>query len=209
MKVFIVRHGQSQDSADKVHQRFDSPLTEKGLVQAKQVAERLKNLEIDLIFTSPLTRACQTAEVISKLIDKAFEVEPLLTEEKRPTEIEGVNRDDPKVVLIRNTIKQNYHDPRFKYSDEDTFADMKARGIKLKEKLLTIGDKNILLVSHGIIAKTLLGVIILGETLESRSFEKLSDVFELTKTGLCVLEYTPEKGWRVITWTDQSHLGDN
>ena len=48
----------------------NTPLTKKGLKQAKAVAQRLKNYEFDEIFCSDLTRAKQTCEEYLKLTNK-------------------------------------------------------------------------------------------------------------------------------------------
>lgn len=47
-------------------QRFDEPLNEAGLKQAEVVADKLLEQEFDIIFSSPLRRAVQTAEAIAK-----------------------------------------------------------------------------------------------------------------------------------------------
>jgi len=44
----------------------DTPITEKGLIQARAVAERLKNEKIEIIFCSTLQRAKETAQEINK-----------------------------------------------------------------------------------------------------------------------------------------------
>lgn len=66
-KLLLIRHGESEADILKVHEgRADFPLTENGHRQAaamgKWVAERY---EIDLIFSSTLRRAAQTAEYLS------------------------------------------------------------------------------------------------------------------------------------------------
>jgi len=75
MKLFLVRHGQSLANKKQKHQGKedewrDTPLSNSGKTQAKKVAERLKNEEFDLIYSSPLKRAKQTAEIINKFHNK-------------------------------------------------------------------------------------------------------------------------------------------
>jgi len=70
--VYFVRHGESQANLDGLFagQRNDSPLTKKGLVQAKDIAEEIKRREIklDRIIYSPLRRTAQTTEIIAKAL---------------------------------------------------------------------------------------------------------------------------------------------
>ena len=62
MRLYVARHGQTQwNLEDKVCGRTDLPLTEVGLEQARLLAERTKDLKIDVIISSPMLRARQTA----------------------------------------------------------------------------------------------------------------------------------------------------
>jgi probable phosphoglycerate mutase len=63
--LILVRHGQTDDNAAVRHQVYTSPLSELGRAQARLVAERLRNVKADALYTSDLTRALQTAEPIS------------------------------------------------------------------------------------------------------------------------------------------------
>jgi probable phosphoglycerate mutase len=65
-RVIIVRHGQSSYNSLKMIQgRCDeSVLTEKGYEDARKVGAALSSLKFDAVYSSPLQRAKQTAEVI-------------------------------------------------------------------------------------------------------------------------------------------------
>lgn len=66
MKLFLIRHGESEwNRLNKVQGLGDPGLSEEGKRQAKQLALRLAGEEIDLIYTTPLLRAKQTARAIS------------------------------------------------------------------------------------------------------------------------------------------------
>lgn len=70
--IYLVRHGQTKFNVEQRHQgRVDSPLTELGREQARRAGEALATL-IDprdsAIFSSPLGRALQTAEIIADVI---------------------------------------------------------------------------------------------------------------------------------------------
>jgi phosphoserine phosphatase len=70
-RVIIVRHGQSSYNAQqKIQGRCDeSVLTEKGRLDAKIVGDTLSNLNIDIIYCSPLQRAQTTAQIIQGCIE--------------------------------------------------------------------------------------------------------------------------------------------
>jgi phosphoserine phosphatase len=71
-RVIIVRHGQSTYNALQMIQgRCDeSVLTEKGRTDAKILGESLKDLKIDAIYSSPLKRAKETADIIHNCLDR-------------------------------------------------------------------------------------------------------------------------------------------
>lgn len=66
-KLVLIRHGESQWNLDN---RFtgwiDIPLTEKGRVEALRAGEKIKNIPFDLAFTSKLSRAVETLDLVLK-----------------------------------------------------------------------------------------------------------------------------------------------
>ena len=66
MNIFVVRHGQTEwNVIKKMQGSADIELNEKGLSQASDTADMLRDLAFDIIFCSPLKRAKQTAEIIN------------------------------------------------------------------------------------------------------------------------------------------------
>lgn len=71
MKIFFVRHGQSESNLEKVMAGHkDVMLTQKGREQAYETANNLKEYDIDIMFVSPLKRARETAEIINSVREK-------------------------------------------------------------------------------------------------------------------------------------------
>ncbi len=72
MKLYLLRHGEAADHSDP-RQPNDAarPLTPKGRKRTRQLANALRQLEIsfDVIFSSPLLRAQQTAEIVARSLD--------------------------------------------------------------------------------------------------------------------------------------------
>ncbi|MBQ6388608.1 MAG: histidine phosphatase family protein [Mogibacterium sp.] len=66
--LYIIRHGQTELNTKMLMQgRSDHPLNETGLAQAREAAERFAGMDasIDKVYSSPLIRARQTAEIIA------------------------------------------------------------------------------------------------------------------------------------------------
>ncbi len=73
-KIILVRHGECQGNREGLFRgRSDFPLNELGLMQAKELARELKLFQPDKIFTSPLKRAKQTAQIIGQECDIKIE----------------------------------------------------------------------------------------------------------------------------------------
>ncbi|MBI4973839.1 histidine phosphatase family protein [Candidatus Roizmanbacteria bacterium] len=81
-KIIIVRHGQTAENKKRILQgHLDTLLDETGKKQAEEVAETLKNEDIEAFFSSDLKRALHTAEaVISKHSGKKIHATHLLRE---------------------------------------------------------------------------------------------------------------------------------
>jgi len=68
-RLILIRHGETQWNVDGRYQgQADPPLNEKGLEQARALLEKLEPLSLELLFTSPLKRAAQTAEVAAEVL---------------------------------------------------------------------------------------------------------------------------------------------
>ncbi|MHB8124790.1 MAG: histidine phosphatase family protein [Desulfitobacteriaceae bacterium] len=66
-RIILTRHGETQWNTEKrVQGRLDSPLTEKGLTQARNLALRLRGESIQYLYSSDLPRAIATAEEIRR-----------------------------------------------------------------------------------------------------------------------------------------------
>lgn len=65
MKVYIVRHGQVPHNAIGQYNANDEDLTKLGIKQAEELKEKIKDIEFDIIISSPLKRAKHTADIIN------------------------------------------------------------------------------------------------------------------------------------------------
>ena len=62
--VYLVRHGETAWSLTGQHTGLtDIPLTEQGELNARRLGERLRDLNLSRVFTSPLMRAARTGEL--------------------------------------------------------------------------------------------------------------------------------------------------
>ena len=70
--IYVFRHGQSEDNMDFLFSGWrDSKLTQKGRDQALQLAEKLKDKNINMLISSPQIRAVETMNIAVSLNSKA------------------------------------------------------------------------------------------------------------------------------------------
>jgi len=80
MTILIVRHGETDGNAQRILQRPDVPLNERGIRQAELLARRLHAHGFVHILCSDLLRARMTAAPLAALSGIAVEESPLLQE---------------------------------------------------------------------------------------------------------------------------------
>ncbi|MFQ6739237.1 MAG: histidine phosphatase family protein, partial [Alphaproteobacteria bacterium] len=64
--IYIFRHGQTDYNAEKrVMGQLDIQLNKIGINQANELADKMSNKSIQAIYSSPLSRALETAKIVS------------------------------------------------------------------------------------------------------------------------------------------------
>jgi probable phosphoglycerate mutase len=96
--IFLLRHGENHANITREfsYRLVDYPLTEKGVMQAHQAGEYIKNLRLDVIYASPLKRAMETAEIVAQACGLPV-VNTL--EELRELNVGSLERQTPTVKL--------------------------------------------------------------------------------------------------------------
>ena len=154
MKILFVRHGESIDDVeDRYGGAADFDLTEKGRQQMSASSKKIASLgeTFDIILSSPLKRASQTAEIISKELGVNVEIYEYLKERNLNGVLTGLVRSEakvkyPEVVEIHN---------RWEYVDgserEEDFSTRVKNAIKY---LLNMQHDSVIAVTHGLFLKT-------------------------------------------------------
>ena len=151
MILYVIRHGETAwNKVRRLQGQTDIPLAEEGIRLAKETGIGMKDIPIDLVISSPLQRALQTAECITegrnipivyddRLMEMCFGVYEGVT---HPSQIEG--------SPIRKLFKDPANYPGVE--DGETFDDLFARtGSFLKEVVQPQLDagKDVIIVGHG------------------------------------------------------------
>ena len=163
--LILVRHGESEwNRAGRIQGQINSPLTDLGINQAKAIREYLSGILLNQqleIYTSPLDRALQTAEIIAQGID--YPSRKIIIEERLNDfnlgEISGTFGWDKVAEIFPEQAQLRLQDPmRFHPSGGESGAEFEARLRSLLEDLMDDGTLK-LMVSHGIVNKFIRGIL--------------------------------------------------
>lgn len=163
--LILVRHGESEwNRAGRIQGQINSPLTDLGINQAKAIREYLSGILLNQqleIYTSPLDRAIQTAEIIAQGIE--YPSRKIIIEERlndfNVGEISGTFGWDKVAEIFPEQAQLRLQDPmRFHPSGGESGAEFEARLRSLLEDLKDDGTLK-LMVSHGIVNKFIRGIL--------------------------------------------------
>jgi broad specificity phosphatase PhoE len=187
--IGLLRHGQTNWNIDfRLQGVTDIPLNETGIAQAKIAGEVIANEanqghSWDVIMTSPLSRARDTAVMVSEALGVTdVSIEQLLLE-RSFGEAEGLSHEE---------WKAKYNDTNHVPGGE-TLEQLEARAWVLLQRLLDKHEgKRVLTVSHGALIRTLLRLVSNGEF--PREGERLGNAC------LSVFEHSLDTGWVVARY---------
>lgn len=156
--IYLTRHGQTLWNIEKRLQgRGNSPLTEEGIERAKELRDRIKDIHIDIIYSSPIERALTTANIIKG--DKSIEVitdDGLMEmcfgdyEGKITDEVMKENPNwDISLIMKGNT--------ELTAPNGENLAEVRDRVARSMNKIIEKNrGKTILIVAHGITLKAIM-----------------------------------------------------
>lgn len=145
-KYYILRHGEAISNVKQIvsswSEKFKNPLTDKGREQVKEVARKLSNKHIDLIFASDLLRTRQTAEIVGRVL----KIKPKFDKRLREVGFGDLNGRPAEELLYLSFEKERLKNS---FQKSETYENVLKR---VREFLKDIDknhkSKNILIVSH-------------------------------------------------------------
>lgn len=199
LTLYITRHGETVWNTQKRMQGWsDSDLTENGISNAVSLGDRMKEIKLDVIYTSPSKRTITTAN----LIKGEREIPIILDENLREINMglwEGQTLSDieQKYPIEYDAFWNTPH--LYKTLNGESFAMLHKRVLNA---INSIQDKhssgNILIVTHSVVIKTLLAFF------KNYPLEKLWDPPFIHDTSLTIIELTGNKS-NIVVEGDLSH----
>jgi broad specificity phosphatase PhoE len=197
----FVRHGESVGNVESRWQgQSDYVLTEKGRAQASALAQRWKveGVKFNLIISSPLVRAKETAEIIAAAVHAKIELDPILME-RHIGEMEGLTAEE-----VRKRPQPPYitpYDPIGGEGEGDWALFLRAG--QALHALVRRPPGSYLIVSHGGILNQLMNAIIgIAPHVDPSGVR-----FRFENTAFARVIYFPHQHrWAIDAVNDRAHL---
>jgi probable phosphoglycerate mutase len=189
MKLILTRHGETEENKKHIIQgHLPGTLSFDGIEQGRKLAERLKDENIDAIFSSDLKRASDTARMIAKFHPG---VEVVYTEKLREGDAGSFTGQSSREVDWSN-----------RPADAETTEQMQKRASDfLEEVFKQYPDKTVLFVGHNGINKSFITYI---QNLPHNHLEKIDNQ---ENTAVNIFEICEDKNHKTHLLNCTRHLG--
>ena len=200
MKVYIVRHGQTDYNLRKIVQGsgVDSSLNDTGREQARLLYEKYRDVPFEVVLTSALKRTWETVEgFINSGI--AHEKHPQINEMSWGSHEgkKGTRESIAEYQLIKNGWGEGKIDGRIGGGES-----AREMGVRLEQFIDHLADRseNLLLIcSHG---RAMCGLITL---MMGHKIDRMNELVH-SNTGVWRAELQPDGSWRFDLMNDRTHL---
>jgi broad specificity phosphatase PhoE len=164
MRLYFVRHGESTANLLGVFSNsgLKHPLTDTGIEQARALARSLSGLQVEQIYSSPILRAMQSAQILTSSLQTPVEV----TEALREWDVgiyEGTT--DPLGWQLHRQVQEDWfihHKFASKMPGGESFCEIQERFTPFIDKLVQdwgSSNRSVILVAHGGLYRAMLPAI--------------------------------------------------
>jgi probable phosphoglycerate mutase len=170
--IIFLRHGQAKNNTERIlsGRTPGVPLTDKGHDQAKKAAKFLEDMNISAIYSSPIERAKNTAEIVAEHTSVDVRIDDRLIELDMGNDIFN-SHGNVFMKFYRGELE-------IAHNGVETFADVKKRVLGIVDHVIdNHPDENVVLVTHMDPIKAMLSTVV------SLSPENL---FELIIANTCL-----------------------
>ncbi len=148
--IIFLRHGQARNNVERVlaGRTEGVPLTDQGIQQAQNIAKFVEKMNVSKIYSSPIQRAKQTAEIVAKhnSLDLSFDDRLIELDMGKFT---GMKYDE--IFNTHGNVFMKFYsgDVEIAHNGVETFAEVKKRVLSIVDHCLNEHqDQNVLLVTH-------------------------------------------------------------
>ncbi|HQO82743.1 MAG TPA: histidine phosphatase family protein [Synergistales bacterium] len=198
--VILIRHGECEGNREGLFRgRTDFPLNETGREQALSLAEAISHLSPSAVFSSPLTRATETASIISERCGAEMSVRQGFNnmalgkwENRKKSDIEQEYPEEWRLWLS--------HPERLQIAGGESLLDVRRRAFANLDTLVkSNAGRTFAIVTHRAVLKPLLAEVLdLGDPY----FWKI----HLDTASFSVLKHEKDRGYCLVSLNQTFHL---
>ena len=198
-EITIIRHGETMWNVQKrIQGQRNSKLSENGITQAELVAKALVKREFDVLVSSDLGRAIETAKIINKQLLLPHEYNANLRERSFGI-FEGKNFAEIEEKYPEEFLRYKERNPEFVVPGGESIEQMYKRiTSEIESVARKFKDQKVLIVSHGLVL----------EMMMYRTFNlKLDEprAFSINNSSISSF-YIDENNWFLKEWGVIEHL---
>ncbi|MBW2514174.1 MAG: alpha-ribazole phosphatase [Deltaproteobacteria bacterium] len=148
IQIYLLRHGEILiDDPKRYIGQTDAPLSSKGVYQAARWKEQFSHVMFEKVYCSDLTRAFDTARIVSGFSDSDITAMPQLREIDLG-DWDGERMDAIKTHFPGAWKERGRHMARFRVPHGESFQDLHERVVPVFLKIASAATGNVLVVAH-------------------------------------------------------------
>ena len=204
VRILLARHGETVCNVEGRWQgQSDSPLTERGIAQSRELGRALIDEPIAAVYSSDLGRSMQTADEVATRLSLAVQPDMRLREIATGgftgKTREEIDADYPGVRHIWATAPSSMRLPE----GGETLQEAQARALDFfTQRMPDHVGETIVVITHGAVGQAIV-VNGMGGSVEDLWLRERVDNCQITR-----LEWTPDGGLKLIEMADVRHLRD-
>lgn len=145
MIVYIVRHGEVPHNALRQYNNKDEDLNVQGIIQANELRNKIKNIDYDIIISSPLIRAKHTAQIIN-VKNREIIIDDRI-KEREPGDLSGKSLD------VTNRDEYWNYNTTIQYGSSENIKSFFDRVFSFLNELKSENFSSVLVVAHSGVSK--------------------------------------------------------
>ncbi|MDW8122848.1 MAG: histidine phosphatase family protein [Armatimonadota bacterium] len=200
--VYLIRHGETEwNRDDRLLGKTDLPLNDRGRRQAARLAQRLSNVPLTALYTSPLKRAVETATAIASVHSLNVTVIESLREIDYG-EWEGMTLQEAAERFPDLETKRRTDPLRFQAPGGEAFEDFIGRVLTTFERIASAHfGQTIAVVAHQTVNRIVITFCLQAPWTLWRRWRQDCGCIN-------VIEVRPDGRWRIVLVNDTCHLNE-
>ncbi len=196
--IYLVRHCECTANVERrLSGIVDYPITDKGKGQLDGLAQRFRDVKLDAVYTSPLSRTRATAEAIARYNGAPVSVDA------RFIEFDFGSIDGEHVKELPAELKHLWLDEAhaFYAPDGDRICDF---GPRVWQALLALADENkgktVAVATHGNVIRSI------SLRLQHMAEDRLGEIEWSGNTAVHQIRFDDDKNWEYLLKNDATHV---